>query len=109
MQSDTTELSTESSLPRFFYTFDEIGMIEDCPGLYSVLCYYEGGFSVIDAGQSDDLKSAVENNGRKELWHQNCAGTTLVLVSYTYDMKESERKQLELEIREQSGLPKGKE
>jgi len=109
MQSDTMELSTGSSLPRFFYTVGEVDMIEDCPGLYSVLCYCGGEHSVIDVGQSDDLKSAVEDNGRKELWHQNCAGNLLISVFYTYDMQESERKQFEHKVRKRSGLPEGKE
>jgi len=99
----------EGSLPRCFYTADEVDMMEDYPGLYSVLCYCGGEHTMIDVGQSDDLKSAVENNGRKELWHQSCAETLLISAFYTYDMQESERKRLELEIRKQSDLPWGKE
>ena len=109
MQSYTMELSAEISLPRFFYTLDEINMIEDHPGLYSILCYCDGEYSMIDMGQSDDLKSALGNNDREEFWHQSCAGNLLVSVFYTYDMKESERKQLELEIREQNGLLEDRE
>jgi hypothetical protein len=95
-------------LPRFFYTADEIEGIENCPGLYSVLCCCGGEHSVIDIGQSDDLRSAVENNSKKEFWHQDCAGTLLILAFCTYDMQESERKRLEHKIRERNGLREAK-
>jgi hypothetical protein len=104
MLSDNARLGLGNSLTRFFYTLDEIDKIEDYPGLYSVLCYCDGEYCMIDIGQSDDLKSAVGNNAREEFWHQNCAGNLLVSVFYTFDMKEPEIRQLELEIREQNGL-----
>ncbi len=99
----------EGSLPRFFYTIDEIDRIEDSPGLYSVFCHCGDEQSLIDVGQSDNLASAVRNNGSRDYWHQKCPGTLLILVFYTYDMQESERKRFEREIRKRSGLPEGKE
>lgn len=81
------------------YAIDRIDRIEDWPGLYSILCYRNGEYYMIDVGESDNVRSAVENNGRREFWERRCSGTLVVTVYYTSDMQRSERERLEREIR----------
>jgi|GEM_PF-1516125 len=81
------------------YAIDQIDRIEEWPGLYSILCYRNGEYYMIDVGESDDVRSAVEDNGRREFWERKCSGTLVVSVYYTSDMQRSERERLEREIR----------
>lgn len=81
------------------YAMYETDEIKGWPGLYAILCRRGSRHYLIDVGESDNVKSAVENNDRKELWYQNCSGTLVVTVYYTLDMQQSERVQIERKIR----------
>ena len=62
------------------YAIDQIDRIEDWPGLYSILCYRNGEYYMIDVGESDNVWSTVENNRRREFWERKCSGTLVVSV-----------------------------
>jgi hypothetical protein len=87
------------------YALYETDEIKDWPGLYAILCRRGNRHYLIDIGESDNVKSAVKNNGRKELWYQSCSGTLVVTVYYALDMQQSERVQIERKIRRRHNPP----
>jgi len=87
------------------YAMYETEEIKDWPGLYAILCRRGNRHYLIDVGESNNVKSAVENNGRKELWYQNCSGTLVVTVYYTLGMQQSERVRIERKIRRRHNPP----
>jgi hypothetical protein len=93
-----------NSVFKSFYTIDEIGRIEDCPGLYSVLCYQNGERQVIDVGESDNLRRELESKKRRQYWVQDRSGKLAVSVYYTFDMQQSDRKRIQEEVKSRCNL-----
>jgi hypothetical protein len=93
-----------NSVFKSFYAINEIGRIEDCPGLYSVLCYQNGGHQVIDVGESGNLREELENKRRRQYWDQDGSGKLAISVYYTFDMQQSDRKRIQEEVRSRCNL-----
>jgi hypothetical protein len=87
------------------YSIDETDQIEDWPGLYVILCQRGNGHYIIDVGESDNLKSALEENGRRDMWTRSCSGTLAVTVKYTLDLERLERVRMEKKIRNRHNPP----
>ena len=87
------------------YALHETDEIKDWPGLYAVLCRRGKRHYLIDVGESDNVKSEIENNDRKPLWYQNCSGTLVVTVYYMLDIEQSERIRIERKIRNRHRPP----
>lgn len=81
------------------YPVDKTDQIENWPGLYAILCRRGSRHYLVDVGESDDLKSRLEQNGRQSLWDENCSGTLVITVKYTTDMEQAERLRMERKIR----------
>ena len=90
---------------RGHYALGGTDEIKDWAGLYAILCRRGNGHYLVDVGESDNVRSAVENNDRKDLWHQYCSGTLVVTVYYMLDMKQSERARIERKIRRRHNPP----
>jgi len=75
--------------------------LEDRPGLYLVACIAEGKCYPVDVGESETLKTSVENHERKTYWVGNCSGTGTMMFGamYTPDLQQSDRQQIVREIR----------
>ncbi len=75
--------------------------LEDEPGLYAVFCRIYEKDVLIDVGESENVKSRVQNNERSNCWTRNCPSALGYAVLYTPDLDEKGRMQTEEEIRDQ--------
>jgi len=91
------------------YTFDGpytlTGKLEDRAGIYTIHCYRDNKYYLIDVGESATIKSRVENHDRKYCWERNCSGTLTVSAYYTPHLQQAGRMQIEQEIRKQYDPP----
>lgn len=84
------------------------GSLEDRAGVYVILCKGEGDkYSVVDVGESSEVKTRIENHDRTDCWKENCTGTLAYAVLYTPDIPEEGRRLIEQEIRTQYRPPCG--
>ncbi len=75
--------------------------LRDEGGVYVILDKRPGGkWIVIDVGESETVKSRVENHERKSCWERNRQGTLGVAVLYTSRWSAAQRRGLEWKIRE---------
>ena len=87
------------------YALYETDEIKDWPGLYAILCRRGRRHYLVDIGESDNVKSALEDNDREHLWYQYCTGVLVVTVYYTMDTEQSERARIERKIRNRHRPP----
>lgn len=71
------------------YTFEgpygDTTYLKNQSGVYAILCSNNGEYHVVDLGESETIKSRVENHDRKSCWDRNCNGNLTVAVLYTPD------------------------
>jgi len=92
------------------YPIDQANKLKNTPGVYTILCRSSSTSSrdtltLIDVGQSDNVRDRVMSHDRRECWNKNCKGRLEVAATYIKD--EQERRRLEKEIREQYQPPCG--
>lgn len=87
------------------YDIDETGEIKEWPGLYAILCRRGNRHYLVDVGESDNLKSELKENDRRELWEQNCSGDLVFAVKYTMEVHQTERARMERKIRMRHNPP----
>jgi hypothetical protein len=57
---------------------------KDDAGVYAVLCIHGKGNSfLVDVGESDQVRSGIENSEKKACWIENCKGVLAVAILYT--------------------------
>lgn len=88
------------------YTFDgpysSTNSLEDRSGVYAILCKKDNGnYTLIDAGESAQVKSRVESHDRKSCWDRNCHSTLMFAVFYTPHLQQAGRIEIEQKIRTQ--------
>lgn len=74
--------------------------LEDQPGLYAIFCRIYEKDSLIDVGESPNVKSSVEDNERWSCWRRNCPSALGYAVLYTPKLNEKKRMNIEEEIRD---------
>ena len=88
------------------YTFEgpygETTYLKDKSGVYAILCKNSGKYHPVDLGESETVKSRVENHNRESCWTRNCSGTLTFAVLYTPD-----RQLIEQTLRKQYNFPCG--
>ena len=63
---------------------DEI-TLKDEPGVYLIACPADNGpYTNIDAYESDNMKSDLENNQNKNKWYDKCPGFRSLEILYKY-------------------------
>ena len=87
------------------YPIDEIEEIKDWPGLYVVLCRRGNRHYLIDVGETDNLKSELWENDRRDMWLQKCSDNLVFTVKYTLDLEKLERTRMERKIRNRHNPP----
>lgn len=81
--------------------YTNTGYLKNEQGVYAILDKQPSGtWTVIDVGESEDVKDRVENHDRKDCWERNRQGTLGVAVLYTRGWTSSQRRILEERIRE---------
>ncbi len=88
--------------------YDDSSYLKDSSGVYVILCYSDGKCSVVDVGESAQVKSRIESHDRAGCWEENCYGTIKFSVYYTPNQQSAGRTQIESEIREHYNPPCGK-
>jgi len=83
------------------YPIEQADKLKNEPGVYTIWCRD----TLIDVGQSDNVRDRVMSHDRRECWNKNCKGRLEVAATYIKD--EQERRRLEKEIREQYQPPCG--
>lgn len=70
--------------------------------MYTILCSPNFGHSsVLDVGESEDVRGRVEHHDRQSCWRQNCSATVTVAVLYTPGLRADQRRAIEAELRGQ--------
>lgn len=81
--------------------------LQDKAGVYAIHCYKDGKYYLLDVGESETVKSRVENHERKSCWQRNCPETITYSVYYTPNLDQEGRMKIEQEIRNQYNPPCG--
>lgn len=89
--------------------YTSTGKLEDRSGVYAIHCYRDNNYTLIDVGESANVKSRVESHERKDCWKRNCSSTLTVAVLYTPNLQQAGRMLIEQEIRNQYDPPCGKQ
>ncbi|MFH1118711.1 MAG: hypothetical protein V1775_02730 [Bacteroidota bacterium] len=82
--------------------------ISDVSGVYSILCYKDSLYSVIDIGESATLKTRLDTHDRRPCWKNECKGTIYFSVLYTPYQQQAGRMEIEQELRDHYNPPCGK-
>lgn len=67
----------------------------------------DGKWSVIDVGESGDVRTRIENHDRKSCWERHRQGTLGVAVLYTPGWSADQRRALESKVRQEFNPPCG--
>ena len=96
---------------RWGYDFD--GAYPNCnslsnkPGIYVIWCKENESWKVLDVGESEDVRKRVCNHDRYKCWQEHCNSTIYYSATYTPELDEDERKNIEKTIREVTDPPCG--
>ena len=93
------------------YTFDgpfsSPNSLEKRSGVYAIHCHKAGSYSLIDIGESSEVRDRVIGHDRKDCWNRNCIGSLTYSAFYTPNLQSPGRMQIEQEIRRQYNPPCG--
>jgi hypothetical protein len=83
--------------------------IEDRAGVYAVLSRTENNrYNVLDAGESAQVRSRLENHDRRPCWERHKANGIQYAVCYTPGVSQDGRREIEKSIRDRCDPPCGK-
>ncbi len=68
-------------------------------GVYVIWCENGGNWTVLDVGESANVKERVKNHDRADCWSRNCSGTIYYSATYTPNFQQGERMEIEERIR----------
>jgi hypothetical protein len=69
-------------------------------GVYVIWCENKGKWTVLDVGESDNVKERVKNHDRTDCWSRNCSGTIYYSATYTPNLQQAGRMKIEEKIRQ---------
>ena len=76
------------------------GDLRNKPGIFLVTEYLKGKHTILDIGESEEVRKAIETSTRRECWLKNSKKYELrVNVLYTPDLTAAQRKALEKKFR----------
>lgn len=86
--------------------FASTRILRNEPGVFAVVCMWKGTITLLDAGESEDVRKCLENHDRKEHW-LNSAGEKIIgyAVLYTQDSDRKRRHHIETAIRNHYNIP----
>ena len=68
-------------------------------GVYVIWCENEGEWTVLDVGEAANVKERVKNHDREPCWERNCSGTIYYSATYTPNLQQAVRVEIEQIIR----------
>lgn len=84
----------------FYGPYTTTDSFEHRAGVYAILdCKNGNNYSVLDVGESFDVKSRVDNHDREQCWVNNRYGVICYAVLYTPNLGENGRRVIEKELR----------
>ncbi len=87
------------------FSFEDGTVLQNQAGVYVILSSVSNECQVVDVGESNDIKSRVDNHDRKDCWKMSCAGALSAAVLYTGFLRQEGRRQIETKIRRQYNPP----
>lgn len=75
------------------------------PGVYVILCKTNESYTVLDVGESENIKERVQNHERKDCWKRHCSGN--ITYAEIKEPDEDKRRAIEKTIREKINPPCG--
>ena len=85
------------------YSFEgpivETKNLEDRSGIYAILDSYNNSYTVIDIGESSEVKTRIENHDRRTDWNRTVNGIITFAVLYTPYYDQIQRIRIEQELR----------
>jgi excinuclease UvrABC nuclease subunit len=82
--------------------------LRNLPGVYMILDRRGSGWSVVDVGESEDVRNRVSNHDRAACWRVNSTGGLAFAAYYMVGSTEQYRRSVEKEIRDHYNPPCGK-
>lgn len=79
--------------------------LQSAAGVYVIWCKTNDSWTILDVGESDDVKDRINNHDRADCWQDNCPGT--IYYSATYISNPQERSNLEQRIRNEEDVACG--
>ena len=77
-------------------------------GVYVIWCKSGDDWTVLDVGEAADVKGRVSNHDRTDCWLRNCSGTIYYSATYTPNLQQAGRMEIEQRIRGLTNPPCGK-
>ena len=82
--------------------------LEEKPGIYAILYTSDKKYFIVDVGESDTVKTRIENHDRKNCWKEKFQGEFLYAALYTPDKDQTARNDIAGQIRSFYKVPCGK-
>lgn len=73
----------------------------DRSGVYTILDKNLLNLTIIDIGESSQVKTRIENHDRKDQWKKTAQGRIMIAVLYTPYLDQSKRIEIEKQLRDQ--------
>lgn len=73
--------------------------LKDAAGVYAVLDDRNGRYSVVDIGESVQVRTRLENHDRENCWFRNITGRICYAAHYMPGSTEQQRQAIESELR----------
>ncbi len=78
------------------------------PGVYAILCDNGSRYTILDIGESENVRERIENHDRRDCWERECKGGVIkIAVYYTPIGIESMRINVEKDLRGEYNPPCG--
>ena len=89
--------------------FNSYNNLQARSGVYVIWCKNRENWTVLDVGESSDVKNRVSTHDRADCWTRNCLGTINYSATYTPNLQQEGRIEIERKIRLQTNPPCGEQ
>jgi len=79
--------------------YTSVDSLSHSAGVYGVLDRNNEENTVVDIGESSDVKTRLQNHEREPCWFRQCNGTIWFVVLYTPGFSQQQRRAIEQELR----------
>lgn len=83
--------------------YSRLEAIKDIPGIYAVLSYDRGDFDLLELGEADCVRQAIENHERYDEWVRRTPGIVSAVCHYTPRHTPVRRQEMVNEIMREMG------
>lgn len=84
------------SIGNYLFTgpFTSIDQIENKSGIFMVFCGNIKGFIIVDISEANNIKTAIEDNMKKQKWEKFCYGGELLFGCYYLEEKSKGEREI---------------